>query len=1075
MLETKREEFHKLLARFVAEFIPSPDGQRHVTLYEAVRAEGRRNLDDILAKQETGQDVTDDVLLRLLPYTDNRPNRESGAWVHVAPAIQGDLKRWFEHSGWTKPEDWPGVAEAILAFVVRCRDHPNQLSAACEEFSSLPYSKGLQTGFLTPILNAIHPDTFLLINNKPRRCVNYFCDTKHGQPLIQYPAINATALELVAEIEPALRAHPLPVARAADVFDMFCHWLVAVLKFGFPETRYWKIAPGENAFLWDDCREGGFIAMGWDEIGDISAMSEEAFDHKRAELDQTIGDYNKVGLRQLWVFAHDISEGDQIIANRGKSEVLGIGTVASSYYYDGAAAAYRHRLLVDWTDTQPRPVNEYGWQRTLLKLKREQFEAILDLPVLPDLPPAKPLASPFDAIFVDRDEAVWAFGILQEVTRRWGLSGPTDPRISLTLRPIGAGHHRLRLNVAGYAMLSFAGPAGADATMDLALLADLGAPWETTQTYNFKPSKGIPAFSSYEVPLATVRGDASVLEAFWATLDALRPHIGSYKTGLVANHRLEIARVLFQPDQLDVLLRQGVAPPPPPQAEPFFAAEAFALMADLGRDPTKAFYEAHKAEFRTLVEDRFQDLFAQLAALLPEQAKQALETESRLFSRILKNDYGRGGAWPWYWGAFYPKGGKRSSEAQLHVSLTGEALTAGLMVGDYAQERQALFAQNLARHRQALSQSLAESFTGLPLRFGRPDRSSDAFTDWLSQPTPALEVTLELPADEALSFGADALVTRIADVFHRVYPLMLLATESDPLPAIERYLGIVEPPDLRPAYPLTDLARDTHTSEETIALWLAALERKKQAILYGPPGTGKTFVAQKLADHLVGGTDGFVEVVQFHPAYGYEDFIQGIRPQTRPEGGLDYPVMPGRLLRFCAEARGRTGPCVLIIDEINRANLARVFGELMYLLEYREQHVRLAVDGQPFAIPTNVRLLGTMNTADRSIALVDHALRRRFAFFYLAPNYEVLRAWYDRHPSGYQPSGLIALLQRLNAAIGDANYHIGISFFLLDEPQRALPAVWQMEIEPYLEEYFFSQHETVAQFRWERIKPEVLG
>ena len=106
--------------------------------------------------------------------------------------------------------------------------------------------------------------------------------------------------------------------------------------------------------------------------------------------------------------------------------------------------------------------------------------------------------------------------------------------------------------------------------------------------------------------------------------------------------------------------------------------------------------------------------------------------------------------------------------------------------------------------------------------------------------------------------------------------------------------------------------------------------------------------------------------------------MQGIRPESQ-DGTFSYPVVSGWFKEFCREAAKRRNPCVLIVDEINRANLSRVFGELMYLLEYREEEVPLAGGGK-FRIPENVRLIGTMNTADRSIALVDHALRRRFAF-----------------------------------------------------------------------------------------------
>src|SRR5690606_11871441 len=128
------------------------------------------------------------------------------------------------------------------------------------------------------------------------------------------------------------------------------------------------------------------------------------------------------------------------------------------------------------------------------------------------------------------------------------------------------------------------------------------------------------------------------------------------------------------------------------------------------------------------------------------------------------------------------------------------------------------------------------------------------------------------------------------------------------------------------------------------------------------------------------------------PSYAYEDFMQGIRPQSK-DGRLEYPLVPGRFLDFCERARSRDGRCVLVIDEINRADLSRVFGELMYLLEYRDREVPLS-GGQRFSIPSNVRIIGTMNTADRSIALVDYALRRRFAFLRLSPNFHVLRRYH---------------------------------------------------------------------------------
>jgi 5-methylcytosine-specific restriction protein B len=287
------------------------------------------------------------------------------------------------------------------------------------------------------------------------------------------------------------------------------------------------------------------------------------------------------------------------------------------------------------------------------------------------------------------------------------------------------------------------------------------------------------------------------------------------------------------------------------------------------------------------------------------------------------------------------------------------------------------------------------------------------------------------------------------------------------MPAIREYLNLP-----KPEYTLEECTEDVGIHKAELKRWLRAIERKGQVIFYGSPGTGKTFIAEQLARYLTGDNDERWEVVQFHPAYSYEDFIQGIRPQSQ-NGSLTYPLVPGRFLEFCEKAKSCQGLCVLIIDEINRANLAQVFGELMYLLEYRDKKIPLAGSSKLFGIPENVRIIGTMNTADRSIALVDHALRRRFAFIELRPNYDVLRRYHENKETGFQMDGLIETLKRLNNAIADKHYEIGISFFLREKLDDELEDIWQMEIEPYLEEYFYDQLDKVEEFRWDKIKHKV--
>jgi 5-methylcytosine-specific restriction protein B len=278
----------------------------------------------------------------------------------------------------------------------------------------------------------------------------------------------------------------------------------------------------------------------------------------------------------------------------------------------------------------------------------------------------------------------------------------------------------------------------------------------------------------------------------------------------------------------------------------------------------------------------------------------------------------------------------------------------------------------------------------------------------------------------------------------------------------------VEEVQLQPEYLLNQCAEETGFDETELNRCIRTIHRKKQAILQGPPGTGKTFIAEKLAKHLIGGGDGFWELIQFHPAYTYEDFIQGIRPQSQNDQ-LTYPIVPGRFLEFCTKAESRRGTCVIIIDEINRANLSQVFGELMYVLDDRDRTVKLA-SGKLFRIPTNVRIIGTMNTADRSIALVDNALRRRFAFIPVYPNYEVLQQYHQREKTDFPVNKLTSILEEVNRAINNKHYELGISFFLTKTLAEDIQDIWQMEIEPYLEEYFFDNQAKMDEFLWDKIK-----
>ncbi len=553
-------------------------------------------------------------------------------------------------------------------------------------------------------------------------------------------------------------------------------------------------------------------------------------------------------------------------------------------------------------------------------------------------------------------------------------------------------------------------------------------------------------------------------------------------------HPLEMPAVLASVDRESGI---GDRDPNDPRFQGF-CADTFHFLGELVHNNKREWMERQRDRYRFAVREPLMELCRTLAdryvaPVLCGVHGWQLDTEprsGRALTSICKNAYGR--TQPYnsaLWIVFCrrtDKGGRE--DVQFFVHLDSDGLRYGLRLGRKARAAVGHFRQQVRLHAELLFRVLRERGALNECRFDHTDPTAanreiatpDDLRGWTDGRS--LEISRALPADAALLSG-DELAGEIALTFDRLLPLYACAVEEDADAFLIRCLGGALPAE---PYTETDFQQATLLGRDWIERARGLLDLKRQLILQGVPGTGKTHVARHLARLLTGGRDECIRLVQFHPAYSYEEFVEGIKVRSVTVDGrsdVTYPVEEGLLCAFAEEASRRPAEThVLLIDEINRGNLPRIFGELLYLLEYREQSVCLPCSRRSFRLPSNLYLLATMNAADRSVALLDQALRRRFSFMDMPPDGAVLARWLHVYPPAAGVAfaqRVLLLFERLNARLHadlGAQGQIGHSYFMVpDLDETRLSIVWEHHIRPLLEEHLAGHPGRLAAYELDKI------
>ena len=515
----------------------------------------------------------------------------------------------------------------------------------------------------------------------------------------------------------------------------------------------------------------------------------------------------------------------------------------------------------------------------------------------------------------------------------------------------------------------------------------------------------------------------------------------------------------------------------------------------------KDWHDENKHAYQDFVRDPTKKLLELLRSHYLERLSPEVAGRKNNVSRLKKNDFGKGGYFPHYWFAFYdPAAGKKINSAQLFFSMSGETRkwSYGFAMGNNCDHYVEQLRQAILSNQEEVCKYLDSVPAGDDLVFiteeGEEAVSLADFSGQINSKSSSLlsgdkltslRIVRRFPL-ESLPDHDESLVEEIGEFFNWVWPFFEASTNGVWPKNRLRGQGELErtesgeDTDEEAPETISQLSAETSLSQVFLEDLEQSLLAKQQTVLVGPPGTSKTFIASQFARYFVrersGRSQGNFHVLYMHANWTYEDFFEGIKPTTGEDGLLTFQTQQGFFLEWVKSLKDfdSSSRHVLVLDEINRCDTAAVLGELLQLLEYRGTTVRL-LSGRQFVFPDNLYVIGTMNSADRSIGRMDLALRRRFFWLSLHPQYDALERWLNRpgnNPVGFMSSTLQECNELLSSRGISLDQHIGHALFMTQQsgagdealgPQdiplteKHLRLIIKFSVVPYLTELLSAQ------------------